>query len=229
LTFYGETVSEARLLSLVLFAFLATVSGCGEGGDESNKVNGSVHITAGKAAGIAETVNGGIEIDPNAVVTTAKTVNGGIDLGAHATADSLTTVNGSITLNEGARVAQGVESVNGSLILRTGADVAGSLENVNGKIELVDAHAGGGIKTVNGSISITGNSRVERGIQVQKPSGEWFHFGNEVPRIVIGPGATVLGELRFEREVKLYVSNRATIGPVVGATAIEFSGNAPTS
>ena len=220
---------EVRLLSLLLFAVLGTVSGCGENGDESNKVNGSVHIVAGKAAGIAETVNGGIEIDPNAVVTTAKTVNGGIDLGAHAAADSLTTVNGNITLSEGARVAQGVESVNGSLILRTGADVAGSLENINGKIELIDAHAGGGIKTVNGSISITGNSRVERGIQVQKPSGEWFHFGNGVPRIVIGPGATVLGDLHFEREVKLYVSNRATIGPVVGATAIAFSGDAPTS
>jgi hypothetical protein len=221
-------VGEARLLSLALLAVVAAVAGCGENGDESNKVNGSVHIVAGKAAGVAETVNGGIKIDPNAVVTTAKTVNGGIDLGAHATADSLTTVNGGITLHDGARVAQGVESVNGSLILHSGADVAGTLQNINGKIELSDAHAGGGIKTVNGSISITGNSRVERGILVQQPSSDWFHFGNRVPRIVIGPGAAVLGELHFEREVKLYVSDRASIGPVVGATAIPFSGDVPS-
>jgi hypothetical protein len=50
-----------------------------------------------------------------------------------------------------------------------------------------------------------------------------------VPRIVIGPGATIEGELRFERVVQLYVSDRATIGPVVGATAIRFSGDAPPS
>ena len=45
--------------------------------------------------------------------------------------------------------------------------------------------------------------------------------------IVIGPGATVNGELRFEREVNLYVSNRASVGSVTGATAIPFSGDLP--
>jgi hypothetical protein len=48
-----------------------------------------------------------------------------------------------------------------------------------------------------------------------------------VPRIVIGPGATVQGELRFERTVQLYVSDKATIGTVTGATAIPFSGEPP--
>jgi len=49
----------------------------------------------------------------------------------------------------------------------------------------------------------------------------------QVPRIVIGPGATVQGDLRFERTVQLYVSDKATIGTVTGATAIAFSGDAP--
>jgi hypothetical protein len=44
---------------------------------------------------------------------------------------------------------------------------------------------------------------------------------------VIGPGAAVKGTLRFKREVKLYVSDRATIGPVEGATAIKFTGDRP--
>lgn len=205
---------------------LLLLAGCGyTERDESHKINGSVHIIAGKAPVEAKTVNGGIDADAN--VTAAKTVNGGVHLGAHATASSLTTVNGPITLDAGARATGTVESVNGGLTLREGSEVGGPLENVNGKIELNSAHVNGGIKTVNGSIDITGNSRVERGILVQKAATDVVSFGNEPPRIVIGPGTTVEGELRFERVVQLYVSDRATIGPVVGATAIRFSGDAP--
>jgi DUF4097 and DUF4098 domain-containing protein YvlB len=207
---------------------LLLLAGCGyTERDESHKINGSVHIIAGKAPVEAKTVNGGIDIDADANVTAAKTVNGGVHLGAHATASSLTTVNGPITLDAGARATGTVESVNGGLTLREGSEVGGPLENVNGKIELNSAHVNGGIKTVNGSIDITGNSRVERGILVQKAATDVVSFGNEPPRIVIGPGTTVEGELRFERVVQLYVSDRATIGPVVGATAIRFSGDAP--
>ncbi len=218
-----------RPLLLAVLAALA-VSGCGDStsSDSSSRVNGSVRIPAGRAPDVAETVNGGIDVDANATVTNAKTVNGGIRLGAHASADSLATVNGGITLEDGARVAGTAESVNGSMILRSGAEVGGLLENVNGKIELVSAHVAGGIKTVNGNISITGNSRVEHGILVQKGgSNGLIHFGNDVVRVVIGPGSTVEGELRFEREVQLYVSDHATIGPVTGATAIAFSGSTP--
>jgi hypothetical protein len=212
-----------------LAAALLILAGCGyTDRDDSHKVNGSVHIVAGKAPGEAETVNGGIDIDTDATVTAAKTVNGGVHLGAHATASSLTTVNGPITLDAGARTTGTVESVNGGLTLHEGSEVGGSLENVNGKIELNSAHVSGGIKTVNGSMDITGSSRVEHGILVQKASTDLIHFGkDDVPRVVIGPGATVEGELRFERVVQLYVSDRATIGPVVGATVIRFSGNAP--
>ena len=45
--------------------------------------------------------------------------------------------------------------------------------------------------------------------------------------IEIGPGASVQGPLRFEGGVKRYVSDRATIGPVTGATPIPFSGDTP--
>jgi hypothetical protein len=50
---------------------------------------------------------------------------------------------------------------------------------------------------------------------------------NDVPRIVVGPGATVEGELRFDHPVQLFVSDRATIGQFVGATATTFSGDSP--
>jgi DUF4097 and DUF4098 domain-containing protein YvlB len=219
----------SRPLALVLGLFIAAITLCGydESSAASSRVNGSVHVPAGGPAGAADTVNGGIDIDANAAVTSAKTVNGSIVLGARATADSLTTVNGDITLGAGAHVSGGIKSVNGALILGDGTLVDGSLENVNGRIRLSAARIGGGITTVNGDIDIHGGSRVEHGIHVQKTEHGLIDFDTGVPHIVIGPGATVGGELRFEREVKLYVSDRATVGTVTGATAVSFSGDSP--
>jgi DUF4097 and DUF4098 domain-containing protein YvlB len=210
-------------------AILLAVAGCDfsiDGDSDSpTKVNGSVHIPAGKPRGEARTVNGSIHIDDNAAVTSATTVNGSIHLGSHATADSLKTVNGSLTLGTGARVSENAGSVNGDLSLADGAEVSGHLGNVNGKIGLTAAHVAGGIKTVSGNINILGASRVEGGITVEKPTGIMFSSGD--PVIIIGPGATVTGDLRFERKVKLYVSDKATIGNVIGATPVMFSGDTP--
>lgn len=210
-------------------ALLFALSGCSESddGDASTKVNSSIHVPAGKEAGAVTTVNGSIHIDDNAAVTSATTVNGGVHMGDHATAASLNSVNGAIVLGAGAHVSGSASSVNGELSLGDGADVAGSLSNVNGKITLTGAHVGGGIKTVNGGMNIAGASRVEGGILVTKSSGDLLQLVRNVPRIVIGPGATVQGELRFERTVQLYVSDKATIGTVTGATPITFTGDTP--
>lgn len=202
------------------------LSGC-DGPDTGNalkKVNGSVHVAAGVAPEAAATVNGDITIEDNAAVTEASTVNGGIQLGSNAAASTLNTVNGGITVGSNSHVTKDAATVNGSVTLRDGADVLGSVSNVNGKIELSAAHVAGGIKTAAGDIAIHGPSRVEGGILIEKDT-QLIHFGGRVPRIEIGPGATVQGELRFEREVKLYVSDKATIGRVEGATPIPFTGD----
>jgi hypothetical protein len=210
-------------------AVLVALSGCGESGngDESTKINGSIHVPVGKPPGAVATVNGSIHIDDNAAITSATTVNGSVHLGDHATATSLNSVNGSIALGSGAHVSGSASSVNGELTLRDAAEISGSLSNVNGKIILTAAHVGGGIKTVNGSMNIMGASHVEGGILVEKPSSELVQIVNDVPRIVIGPGATVQGDLRFERTVRLFVSDKATIGTVIGATPVPFSGDTP--
>jgi cytoskeletal protein CcmA (bactofilin family) len=197
--------------------------------DGSHSVNGSLHVAAGKEASDVTTVNGSIRIDDNAAVLSAATVNGSIHVGAHATAASLRTVNGSISLGDGVRVSGGAGSVNGDLTLGDGADVSGSLGNVNGKISVTAAHVSGGISTVSGDIKIMGASRVEGGILVKRQSGFGFTFGEDIPRIVIGPGATVQGDLRFERKVRLFVSDKATIGSVTGATPVPFTGDSPPS
>ena len=215
--------------SAFALAVMLTLSACGasKGDDESTKVNGSIHVPAGRQPGAVATVNGSIHLDDNAAVTSATTVNGTVHLGDHATATSLNSVNGSITLGSGAHVSGSVSSVNGELTLGDGADVSGSLSNVNGKITLTAAHVGGGIKTVSGGMNITGASRVEGGLRVQKPSSELIQLVMDVPRIVIGPGVTVQGDLRFERTVQLFISDKATVGAVTGATAISFSGETP--
>jgi len=194
-------------------------------------VNGSIRVPAGQKSGNVGTVNGSIHIDDNAGVADAQTVNGSIGVGAHATAQALKTVNGEITLEDSARIEHGIISVNGSLMLHHGSDVAGKLQNVNGHIELDEAHVGGGIDTVDGDIDVGANSRVEGGILVRKRATGWFSWSGaqKPPRIVIGPGAVVKGDLRFEQPVHLYVSDTASIGPVSGATPVKFSGATPPS
>lgn len=211
---------------LALVACLALLPGCDEASDGNalQKVNGSVHVLAGTAPSDAETVNGNIEIDDNATVGGVMTVNGGIKVGSRATATNLHTVNGGIVVGAATHIAKNIESVNGSISLADDVVVAGPVTNVNGKISLKSAQLGGGLTTVNGDIMIYGASHVAGGIHVEKPGGV-IRLGSNLPRIEIGPGATVQGELIFDREVKLYVSDKATIGPVTGATAIPFSGD----
>jgi len=216
------------------FAALLLLGGCynmpGDvtaGDSGANTVNGSIHVPAGAHSGALSTVNGSIHVDDNASVASAGTVNGSITLGGHANADSLTTVNGSITLHDGAHVAHGASTVNGAMTLKGGSDVGGALANVNGRIELIDAHVGGGLRTADGDIEVRGGSHVEGGILVKQEHQGLFSWGSRKPRIVIGPGAVIQGELRFERAVDLYVSEQATVGTITGATPIRFSGSGP--
>lgn len=199
-------------------------------GDGARTVNGSIQVPSGQKTGNLVTVNGSIHIGDNATLGKASAVNGSIHLGDHATATALTTVNGGISLADGDHVANAVTTVNGSVTLHNGSDIAGRVRNVNGMIHLQDAHVADGIETVNGSIDIFGTSHVEGGIHVKKANSFWllnWFQSDHVPRIVIGPGAVVQGDLRFDHKVKLYVSDKATIGPVTGATPERFTGDQP--
>jgi cytoskeletal protein CcmA (bactofilin family) len=229
----ADLSGAVRILALTLIfaaavvAILAATVAVSAADDEHSKVMGAVHVEPGQHTGDATTVNGSVEIGANAVVKQATTVNGGITLREHSAAAEVVTVNGAAQLEKGARVSHNVTTVNGHISLDEGADVSGRLTNVNGAIQLKAAHVGGGIETTTGEIDIGPNSRVEGGILV-KEDESWFSFGSpKIPRVVIGPGAVVKGTLRFERKVKLYVSDRATIGPVEGATVNKFSGERP--
>lgn len=197
------------------------------------KVNGSIDVSAGQSAGNLSTINGAINVEDRAVIADASTVNGGITLGYGTAAQSLGTVNGSISVGAGGHVKGSVGTVNGSITLQRSAEVAGPLGNVNGRIFLDAAHVGGGIETVSGDIEIGARSKVEGGIHVTKSCTQgfwsWLSGGHcEPSTIVIGPDAVVQGTLRFDHEVKLYVSARALIGPVKGAKTIVYTGDRPS-
>ncbi len=224
-------MKRADVCSLLL-VLAVIVTGCEHpngdvtaGSDGGKAVNGSVSVPAGQHSGAVGTVNGAVHVGENAQVGAVSDVNGPIELGAHVTAASAGTVNGPVTLGEAARVSGGVETVNGAITLGPGAEVGGAVKNVNGHIVLNGAHVGGGLRTVGGDIDVLGGSHVEGGIVVEKAG--WFSTELKKPRIVIGPGASVQGALHFERPVQLYVSDKASIGAVSGATPVVFSGEQP--
>lgn len=225
---------DNSLVVLVALVPLLAVAACGSGNGnvtagqgDANTVNGSISVPAGVHSGALDTVNGSIHLADSAVVGAATTVNGTINLGAHAAADSVSTVNGSVSLDDGAHVAHEVAAVNGSMNLKSGADVGGSVRNVNGHIVLTGAHVAGSLRTVDGDIDVNGESRVDGGIIVEKANSSWFSWTSRKPRIVIGPGAVIRGNLRFDRPVELYVSDKAAVGPISGANPIRFSGDKP--
>jgi cytoskeletal protein CcmA (bactofilin family) len=194
--------------------------------DSVSSVMGSITVGAGEHRGDLSTVNGSIHVGENAVVGHAHTVNGSITLDSRATAGDVKTVNGAVRLEEGAQVGGGARTVNGALSLGKGAGVTGVLANVNGAIRVTAAHVGGDVETVTGGIEIGPDAHVDGGVIVHKEHSSDSETRSP-PRIVIGPGSVVKGALRFERPVELYVSDRATIGPVEGATPIRFSGDHP--
>lgn len=206
--------------------------------DNISKVNGSIRVESGRQVGSVETVNGSIRIEDsvqargvetvsgsidigsNATVGGVETVNGDIKLASNAKADSLETVNGELRLDDRVQIRGDATSVNGDINLGKGAQVGGALENVNGDIELDAARVGRGITTTNGDIDIGAGSQVDGGIVVEKTSYNWFSSKRK-PKVTIGPDAVVNGTLHFKREVELHVSERATVGKIVGATPIK--------
>lgn len=229
-------VSSAVLLSIV-FASAALAQGP-ERDDRDyadiSKVNRSIRVENGGRAGDLETVNGSVQIGDDAIVGNAETVNGSVRMGANGQAESLETVNGSVQVGSRSVVSEGIETVNGSIVLADDAASLDKIETVNGRIELgARAKAGAGIELVNGDVELRQAAQVTGDIVVRKPTGfGWFNGNSKPPRIVLGADSVVDGNLRFEREVELYMHTTAKLngrqeGPLVGGKVHRFDGAAP--
>ena len=213
--------------TLLLAGALLASSVCFADAEDISKVNSPISVDPNQEAGDLSDVNGAIHVGDHCTVRDVSTVNGAIEVGGNSKTGSISTVNGRVAVGASTRVGGSATTVNGSLSVDPAADISGSLTNVNGTIRLAAAHVGGGITTVWGDIKVGKDSRVEHGIIVKKPHGSFFASDKPPPTIIIAPGATVTGTLRFEHEVKLYVSDKAKIGPVEGAKANVYSGDRP--
>jgi cytoskeletal protein CcmA (bactofilin family) len=233
-----DMVRKFGIAALAVVATLAVFHGVAFGaGDEdyipgdsrTSKVNGSISIGPGEHTGDLSTVNGSIHVGDDAVVGHVKTINGSVKIESRATANTLNTVNGSIDVRDGAHVHGSVHAVNGSLHVNNAAEVSGELTNVNGGIHVEGAHVVGSIDTSSGGIDLGPNAHIDGNVVVEKDNSWHFGFWNvpQPPRVVIEPGTVVKGKLHFERDVKLYVSDHATIGAVEGAEVVKFSGDRP--
>jgi DUF4097 and DUF4098 domain-containing protein YvlB len=191
-----------------------------------SKVFGSIDVPAGDHSGDVTAVNGSIRIGANATVAHVSTVNGSVHLETRAIASGLNTTNGGIHVREGGRVNGDIHTVNGGLHIEDGAEVTGDVGTVNGGIHVAAAHIQGSINTTNGGIHLGPNAHIDGNVTIERDHG-WHQSTDRPPQVVVGPGTIVKGTLRFERRVTLYVSDRATVGPIEGAEAIKFSGDHP--
>lgn len=201
-------IAPSRIASAILVLLIASSAGFARDYGDVDKVNGGISIEDNSTAGTLETVNGGIKVSANAQVGSIETVNGGINVGRRSV------------------VSGNVEAVNGGVRLHAGTQVQGRVENVNGGVSAIASTIGGGIGTVNGEIVLDQGTQVRGGIHVEKPHG-WGNLiqlgDSKLPRVVIGRNSIVQGELRFDREVRLYVHQTARIGRVTGATATRYN------
>lgn len=175
--------------------------------------------------GDLKTINGAIEIKHGARVNRCATVNGSLKVESNAETGDLESVNGNLTLDKNVRVKGDVKLVNGGVTLQHGSTVLGNIETVNGAINLYGATVEGLVENYNGGMTITDGSLIKGGITIHEPG----HYDRrKLPIVVIGPDSKVDGDLDFQRPVKLYIHNTASVGNIKGAEAIRYSGEVPT-
>jgi len=241
----NRSTTMRPLISAALALLLAASPAFAEAPRSESKVLGSITAEAGQTYGSLDSVNGAIDVREDARVSEAQTVNGAIRIGAKADVGEAATVNGSISADAQARlgsaetvngsirlarqvqVREDVEAVNGSIELGEGASVGGDARTVNGRISLDGARVAGVLRTAQGDISLAGASEAG-GIMIDKEPRSWLSFGRQTPpTVTVGAGSKVTGPMVFEREVRLFVHESATIGDVSGATAVRYAGRKP--
>jgi hypothetical protein len=218
---YGESMGKSVKIA------------AGAEADGASSVNGSVSIGENAVVtGDVSTVNGSIRIDAGATVAAASTVNGSVKVAENVKSNDLETVNGTISVGMGSSIDGSVEAVNGRISISNGTSVADDVSNVNGEIVLRGALVGGDVSTISGDINLFDGTMVKGDLLVEKP-GKWVSDNktSRTPRVVIGPGSEVVGIIRLERKVELFISAAAKVGGVEGEMsmheAVRFSGKQP--
>ncbi len=202
-----------------------------ESGGQST-VNGSITVGANAIVrGSLETVNGSIRIDDSVQLTDAGTVNGSVRIGDGVIAEDIESVNGTIRIGRNAMISGTVSVVNGKIQLGAGSSVTKDVSNVNGELRIEGTEIGGDLSTVTGDVWLMNDSLLRGDLIVEKPGGWGWGRDRRKPKIVVGPGSRVVGTIRAEHEIELFLSDSAEVGGVEGEASLEqavrFSGDRP--
>ena len=197
----------------------------------ASTVNGSITVGSGATVtGDLETVNGSIRIGENAVIEDAETVNGSVKVAAGVKAQDIGSVNGTIRIGVNVTIEGEVSVVNGKIGIASGSTVSEDVSNVNGEIKITGAEIRGNLSTVNGDVSLKEGANLHGNLTIKKPGNSGKNKSRK-PKIIIGPGSRVGGEIVAEHEVELYISDTAEVGGVSGVMsmdqAVRFSGKRP--
>jgi len=189
------------------------------------KLNSSIRVEDNGRAEDLKSVNGSIHIGNSAEVKTAKTVNGSVELGDDGRAGELETVNGQVSIGARGVVSGDAGTVNGKVVVGDSASVRGTVRSVNGELRLMPRAQVGRLNTVLGDITLQDNSQVAGDIRMERPKN-WgepsSNWPSRKPKVTIGAGAQVHGEMVFEHPVTLRVHSTARIGKVTGAEVERF-------
>jgi len=208
--------------------------------------SGSIELGAGASAGRIDTGSGDVRIRADAQVADIDTGSGSVRLGDGARTEEIDTGSGNVRGAERVVVDGRIDTGSGAVSLGAGSTVRGDIDTGSGSVELVGSKVGGKIDTGSGDIrlldsevsddlatsagnvELMGNSRINGDLLIRKSSCWGFCWGDDkATRVTIGASASVLGDIRIERETELWVHENAQIGRVTGAQVKRFAGERP--
>lgn len=192
-----NTLVLASMISMGLSGCVVSVGNhTPHNGQSASATFGNIEVNDGESAGELEAVNGNVEIGANARVNTVEVTNGNIQIDDMSEAKSLETVNGNIEAGKEVMVGGNVETVNGNIEFEQGAKLSGNVETVNGDIRLA------------AGATISGN------IIFNKP-GSWLgRTVSKTPKLILGEGVTVEGQIQLYRPVDLTLPDSIDPGKV---------------
>jgi len=200
----------AAIMSLILLAGCIVHVGASKAranvslDNDHSSVNKSLTIDEGKSIRDASAVNGRLTLGDNVTARDVSSVNGRLAVGENVSLNDLSTVNGKIDAGRKLTASNDVSTVNGKIELNEESVVKGNVSSVNGKIELDGVDVGKNIETVNASITLSGNTRIQGDIIYKRRNNNHsYNSYKRNPVLRIEKDVRIEGNIILESEVDL--------------------------
>lgn len=204
LTFIAAIMSVILLAGCIVHVGASKANVNASFDQDYSSVNKSLTIGEGKTIRDASAVNGRLTVEDNVTAQDVSSVNGRLSVGDNVTLNDLSTVNGKISAGHGLMANGDVSTVNGKIELNEKSLVKGSVTSVNGKMALDGVDVENNIETVNASITLRGNTRVQGDIIYKRKNNKYsYNNYNRNPILRIAKGVRIDGNIILEAPVDL--------------------------